>query len=89
MQSFLKFQAQKCESHIRDAKDFIIKFPSVTNTSENNFLVTIQVSSLDSNINHEDGSETCFKKLEERKNKSILSIFIKNLILMIFKSKAF
>ena len=48
----------------------------------------MNVSSLYTNIDHEKGTEACFKKLEERKHKSILSIFIKNLILTIFKSKA-
>ena len=48
----------------------------------------MDVSSLYTNIDHEKGTEACFKKLEERKHKSILSIVIKNLILTIFKSKA-
>ena len=47
------------------------------------------VSSLYTNIDHEEGAEACFKKLEERKNISIPSIVIRNLILMIFKSNAF
>ena len=49
----------------------------------------MDVSSLYSNIDHEEGEEACFKKLEERKNESIPSIVIKNLILMILKSNAF
>ena len=49
----------------------------------------MDVSSLYTNIDHEEGAEACFKKLEERKNKSIPSIVIKNLILMILKSNAF
>ena len=49
----------------------------------------MEVSSLYTNIDHEAGAEACFKKLEERKNKSIPSIVIKNLILMILKSNAF
>ena len=49
----------------------------------------MDVSSLYTNIDHEEGAEACFKKLEERKNKSIPSITIKNLILMILKSNAF
>ena len=49
----------------------------------------MDVSSHCTNIDHEEGAEACFKKLEERKNKSIPSITIKNLILMILKSNAF
>ena len=49
----------------------------------------MDVSSLYTNIDHEEGAEACFKKLEERKNKSIPFIVIKNLILMILKSNAF
>ena len=47
------------------------------------------VSSLYTNIDQEEGAEVCFKKLEERKNKFMPSIVIKNLILMILKSNAF
>ena len=49
----------------------------------------MDVSSLYTNIDHEEGAGFCFKKLEERKNKSIPSIVIKNIILMILKSNAF
>ena len=45
----------------------------------------MDVSSLYTNTDHEEGAEACFQKLEERKNKSIASIIIKNLILMILK----
>ena len=66
-----------------------MKLSSIKNIPENSFLVTMDILSLYTNINHEEGAEACFKKLEERKNKSIPSIFIKNLILMILKSNAF
>ena len=46
-------------------------------------------SSLYTNIDHKEGAEACFQKLEERKNKFVPSIAIKNLILMILKSNAF
>ena len=49
----------------------------------------MDVFTLYTNIYYEEGAEDCFKKLEERKNKSIPSIAIKSLILMIFKSNAF
>ena len=65
-----------------------MKLSLIKNISENSFLVTMDVSSLYTNIDHEEGAEACFKKLEEKK-KSIPSIVIKNLILMILKSNAF
>ena len=76
-------------SYIRDTKDFMIKLSSIKNISENSFFVTMDVSSLYTNIDHEEGTEACFKKLEERKNKSIPSIVIKTLIFMILKSNTF
>ena len=49
----------------------------------------MSVWSLYANSDHEEGAEACFKKLEERKNKSTPSIVIKNFILMILKSNIF
>ena len=43
----------------------------------------MDVSSLYTNINFEEGAEVCFKKLEKGKNKSIRSTVIKILILML------
>ena len=63
-----------------------MKLSSIKNIPENSFLVTMDVSSLYTNIDHEEGAEACFQKLEERKNKSIASIVIKNLILMNLKA---
>ena len=83
----LKFQIQKCESYIRETKDFIINLSSITSTPENSFLVTFDVSALYINIDHEEGAGVCFRKLQGKK--SILSTFIENLILMNLKSSAF
>ena len=49
----------------------------------------MDVSSFYTNTSHEESAEACFKQLEERKDKSIPSIVIKNLILMILESYAF
>ena len=87
--SFLKFQAKKCNCYVRDTKDFIIKLSSIKHILENSFLVTMDASSLQINIDHEEGAETCFAKLEERKKKFITSFVIKNLILIILKSDTF
>ena len=63
-----------------------MKLSSIKNIPENGFLVAIDVSSLYTNIDHKEGAEACFQKLEERKNKSIASIVIKKLILMTLKA---
>ena len=92
---FLKFQTKKCKSYIRDTKDFIIKLSSIKNIPGNSFLVSMDVSSLYTNISHEEGTKAYFKKVEERKNKSIPSIIIiiiiiiKSLILIILKLNTF
>ena len=81
--SFLKFQAQKCKSYIRVTKDFLIRLSSIKNIPQNSFLVIMGVSSIYTNIDQEEGAEACFN------NKSIPSIVIKNLILIILKSNSF
>ena len=49
----------------------------------------MDVLSCYANINHNEDGEICFKKLEERKNKSIPSTVIKVSILMFNNSVAF
>ena len=49
----------------------------------------MDVSSLYTNIDHQEGAEACFLKLEERKNKSISSHMLKSLILLVLRSTAF
>ena len=49
----------------------------------------MDVSSLYTNINHDKCEEDCLRKLDKRKNKSVLSIVIKDVILTISISKAF
>ena len=44
-----------------DTKDFIIKLSSIKNIPENSFLVTLNVSSFYTNIDHEEGPEVCLK----------------------------
>ena len=48
----------------------------------------MDISSLYTNIHHMEGAETCLKKLEEGKKKSIPSIVIK-MILIVLKSNTF
>ena len=49
----------------------------------------MDVRSLYTNINHEEGAEACFQKLENRKNKTIPSSLLKTLIIFVLKSNAF
>ena len=85
LDSFLKYQAQRCKSYIKDTKDFLIKLRSFKSIPTNCILVTMDVSSLYTNIDQLEGAEACFQKLEERKRKNIPSILLKNLILLVLK----
>ena len=46
LDSFLKFQARKCESFIRDSKHFLNKLKEIGKLPQNSILVTMDVSSL-------------------------------------------
>ena len=81
---FLKVSSSEMKSYIMDTKDFIKNLLTIKDIIQNSFLVDIGVSSLHANINHEEGGDTCFGKLEERRNKSFPSIVVKYLTLIIF-----
>ena len=49
----------------------------------------MDVNSFYTNIDHEEGAQACYEKLELRKNKSFPSIVIKELILLVLKSNVF
>ena len=87
--SFLKFQAQKCNSYIRDTKHFIQKITSIKKLPESAILVTMDVASLYTNIDQQEGANACYEKLETRLNKSIPSLFLKRIILLVLQSNAF
>lgn len=89
--SFLKYQAQKTSSFIKDTKHFLQKIEEINKKklSENAILVTMDVSSLYTNIDHEEGAEACREKLEECCDKSISSERLKTLILLVLQSTAF
>lgn len=89
LDSFLKFQARKCESYIRDTKDFLIKINNISNLPKDCTLITMDVSSLYTNIDHLEGAEACYEALEKRKNKTVPSILLKKLILIVLKSNVF
>ena len=91
LDSFLKYQAQRTSSYIKDTKHFLQKIEELNQKPlpANSILVTMDVSSLYTNIDHQEGAEACFLKLEERKNKSISSHMLKSLILLVLRSTAF
>ena len=91
LDAFLKFQARLVPSFIRDTKQFLQKIEEIKkqNIPKQSILVTMDVSSLYTNIDHEEGAQACFKALEKRKNKKVPSEILKSLILLVLKSNAF
>ena len=91
LDSFLKYQARLCSSFIKDTKQFLQKIESLNKSTipKESILVTMDVAALYTNIDHEEGAEACFEKLEQRKNKTITSKVLKSLILLVLKCNAF
>lgn len=89
LDSFLKHRAQKCKSYIKDTNDFLLKIASLKNLPSHTILVTMDVTSLYTNIDQEEGAESCYKSLEQRENKSIPSDILKKLILLVLKCNVF
>ena len=91
LDSFLKYQAQHCSSFIRDTKHFLQKIEEINKSilPKNSILVTMDVTSLYTNIDHEEGAQACYEKLEERSNKTIPSKTLKSLIMLVLKCTAF
>ena len=89
--SFLKYQARMCSSYIKDTKHFLQKLEDLKTSGipKESILVTMDVASLYTNIDHEEGAEACFQKLENRKNKKVSSRILKSLILLVLKCNAF
>ena len=52
-------------------------------------MVTMDVASLYTNIDQDEGASACCEKLQNRKNNFIPSAFIKKLILIILRSNVF
>ena len=68
LDSFLKRQAQLCSSFVRDTKHFLQKIEEIKSTKlpDNTILVTMDGTSLYTNIDHHEGADACFDKLEKR-----------------------
>ena len=60
-------------SFVKDTTDFICKIKSVPKLKQNSLLVTLDVTSLYTNIPHEDGIEACKYFLNQDKSISRLS----------------
>ena len=69
---------------MRDTTD--MKLKSLFTVPSTSILVTMDVNSLYTNIDQEEGSDACYKKLETHKNKSAPSKTLKDCILLILKS---
>ena len=65
---------QSLSSYIKDTTDFITKLKLFQVTSEKAYLVTLDVSSLYTNIPHEDGIEACRYFLENNGHSGSLSV---------------
>ena len=89
LDTFLKYQARKCSSYIRDTKHFISKLNQIKSIPNDAILVTMDVGSLYTNIDHQEGAEACYEALETRKNKTIPSSLLRRLILLVLKSNIF
>ncbi len=58
--------AQSVPSYIRDTTDFLNKINGIQNLPQETYLCTMDVSSLYTNIPHDDGIQACFEALERR-----------------------
>ena len=59
------------DSHIKDTTDFLNKLSNLGNLPNNAILVTLDVSSLYTNIPHNQGIDACRHFLDTRPNKHI------------------
>ena len=87
--SFLKYHGRTCKSYIRDTLDFSLKFKSLFSIPSTSILGTMDVNSLYTNIDYDEGADACYKNLETHKNKTLPSSTFKNCILLSLKSNIF
>ena len=76
-------------SIIKDTTDFLMKVQSLTNLPSNTLLVTLDVSSLYTNIPHEEGIATCTEALNTRETQSPPTADLAELISEILNKNAF
>ena len=86
LDTFLKFQASKCRSYYAIQKIFC---RNLTVSSLYQITLPLDVASLYTNIDHEEGANACFEMLQKRKNKKVPSSLLKRLIQLVLKSNVF
>ena len=86
---FLKRHAIKTKSYIKDTTHFLMKLSSIKEIPEKSILVTIYVTSLYTNIPHDDGIKAARRSLETREDKTIPTEVIIKLIKFILTKNAF
>ena len=75
-------------SYIKDTTDFLMKVQSLTNLPSNTLLVTLDVSSLYTNIPHEEGIAACTEALNTRETQSPPTADLAELISQILNKNA-
>ena len=85
----LKSSAQTTKSYIKDTTDFLYKLSQIGEIPENSLLVTIDITSLYTNIPHADGIKAARKALNSRRDKSIPTDVIIKMIEIILTKNAF
>ncbi|XP_029648575.1 uncharacterized protein LOC115222486 [Octopus sinensis] len=89
LDGFLIPVAKRSSSYIRDTFDFVSKINNFFNHRgciKNCFLVTMDVSSLYPNIDHNEGVEACMDAFEKQSNKSIPSNFLCRLLRFVLEN---
>ena len=76
-------------SYIKYTTDFLMKVQSLTNLASNNLLVTLDVSSLYTNIPHEEGIAACTEALNTRETQSPPTADLAEFISEILNKNAF
>ena len=79
----------KLPSYVKDTNDFLNKLTFINNLPSNTLLVTLDVSSLYTNIPHNDGINACYHYLNTRSNKTIPSNTLCDLIRIILTMNNF
>ena len=79
----------KLPSYIKDTRHFLQKLDSLPELPDSCLLVTLNVSSLYTNIPHKEGIHACRKALESRTNTSLKTESICDLIRMILTMNNF
>ena len=80
----------QCASYVRDTTDFLSKISSITNLPKNTILVTADVNSLYTVIDHQDGIDAVRRHLESSKSsRSVPGHFICGLLNLILTCNYF